>query len=49
MVNEVVFSVYIESPNSILLATDKKKLYRYKISNKQKEVVFDSRIQTNAR
>lgn len=37
-----IFSTFAESPNSLLLGTDKKKLYRFKTSSNEKEVLFDS-------
>ena len=39
-----VYSTFVESPNSILIGTDKKKLYRFKTSSRQKEMLFDSRL-----
>lgn len=39
-----IYSTFVESPNSILIGTDKKKLYRFKTSSRQKEVLFDSKI-----
>lgn len=38
-----IFSVFIESPNNIVMGTDRKKMYRYNTTTREKMVLFDSR------
>ncbi len=42
--NSGVFSIFAESPNCLLLGTDRKKLYRFMTNSNQKEVLFDSKL-----
>lgn len=37
----IVYSIFAESPNSLLVSTDNKKLYRFRLSSKQAEIICD--------
>jgi hypothetical protein len=40
--DSIIYALYVESPSSLLVGTDNRRLYRYRTNDKTKEVLFDN-------